>query len=227
MINQIYIPMFKKLFLLLTLFCFTSGLWAVPAKRTPVTLRQPDGTMLTVVLTGDESFHFFQTLDGIPLVRLDNGGFEYACLRDNVLLSTGRMAHEAALRSAEETDFIGLHTAKLADLQTLHAAKAASFNAMRATRANTALRSPAARAVGESTAITGDRKGLIILVNFQDVQMASGHTNEVFNQMMNQENYTGNGNACSVHDYFKEQSYGKLNLTFDVVGPVTVSENIA
>ena len=109
--------MFKKLFLLLTLFCFTGGLWAVPAKRTPVTLRQPDGTMLTVILTGDESFHFFQTLDGIPLVRLDNGGFEYACFRDNLLLSTGRMAHEASLRSAEETDFIGLHAAKLNELQ--------------------------------------------------------------------------------------------------------------
>ena len=32
MINQIYIPMFKKLFLLLTLFCFTSGLWGAPLK---------------------------------------------------------------------------------------------------------------------------------------------------------------------------------------------------
>ena len=219
--------MFKKLFLLLTLFCFTGGLWAVPAKRTPVTLRQPDGTMLTVILTGDESFHFFQTLDGIPLVRLDNGGFEYACFRDNLLLSTGRMAHEASLRSAEETDFIGLHAAKLNELQAFHAEQAARFNAQRNTLTNAARRSPAARAVGESTTITGERKGLIILVNFQDVQMAEGHTNEVFKQMMNQENYTGNGNACSVHDYFKEQSYGKLNLTFDVVGPVTVSENLA
>lgn len=73
----------------------------------------------------------------------------------------------------------------------------------------------------------GDRKGLVILVNYSDVKMKSGSTQSAFNDMMNQEGYNKNGHIGSVHDYFKAQSYDKFNLTFDVVGPVQVSKTMA
>ena len=74
---------------------------------------------------------------------------------------------------------------------------------------------------------TGNKKGLIILVNFQDTQMQSGHTQSAFNDMANKEGYSENNHIGSIHDYFYDQSYEKFNLTFDVVGPVTVSKNLS
>ena len=73
----------------------------------------------------------------------------------------------------------------------------------------------------------GKKKGLVILVNYSDVKMKSGSTSSAFNDMMNKEGYNKNGHIGSVHDYFKDQSYGKFDLTFDVVGPVQVSKTMA
>ena len=70
----------------------------------------------------------------------------------------------------------------------------------------------------------GEKKGLIILVNFQKKSFASGHNQALFNDIANAENYTGNGFKGSVSDYFRAQSGGQFLLTFDVVGPVTLSK---
>ena len=71
---------------------------------------------------------------------------------------------------------------------------------------------------------TGDKKGLVILVNFTDVSLKSTHDNAFFQRFANEENYTEGSFKGSVHDYFFAQSGGKFNLTFDVVGPVKVSK---
>ena len=71
----------------------------------------------------------------------------------------------------------------------------------------------------------GSKKGLIILVQFQDVKFQSGHTQALFNDFANKVGYSESGAIGSVHDYFYDQSYGQFDLTFDVIGPVTVSEN--
>lgn len=46
---------------------------AVPAKRVNQIVRQSDGTELTIQLRGDETFHYYVTLDGTP-VRQDANG---------------------------------------------------------------------------------------------------------------------------------------------------------
>ena len=87
----------------------------------------------------------------------------------------------------------------------------------------------APRKIGDVGSITGQKKGLIILVNFSDVAFQSGNTNALYQRIANEENfsYTVNSNYSfkgSMYDYFKAQSEGKFELTFDVVGPVTVSK---
>lgn len=79
-------------------------------------------------------------------------------------------------------------------------------------------------AFGEPNPIIGQKKGLVILVNFEDKAMKSAHTQEVFHNMFNQVGYNRDGHVGSVHDYFYDQSYGLFDLEFDVVGPVTVSQ---
>ena len=71
----------------------------------------------------------------------------------------------------------------------------------------------------------GQKKGLIILVNFNDVKFKDGHTNELFQKIANEEGYSEGKFKGSIADYFKEQSYGQFELDFDIVGPVTVSKN--
>ena len=72
----------------------------------------------------------------------------------------------------------------------------------------------------------GNKKGLIILVNFKDVKFQEENDLALYKNIANTPGYTDeNGFKGSVADYFKDQSRGQFELTFDVVGPVTVSKN--
>jgi len=88
------------------------------------------------------------------------------------------------------------------------------------------------RKVGDVGSISGQKKGLIILVNFSDVVFRSGNNKALYQRIANEENftYTVNGSNSfkgSMYDYFKAQSEGLFELTFDVIGPVTVSKTQA
>ena len=81
----------------------------------------------------------------------------------------------------------------------------------------------APRRVGEVGTITGDKKGIIILVNFQDKSFTA--TQSDFYKLANQENYNSGNYKGSMYDYFYAQSEGQFRLTFDVVGPYTISKS--
>lgn len=102
---------------------------AIPAKRGTRTVTQPDGKQLTVRLVGDETLHFYQTLDGIPLVRLADGSFSYASLEGNALVASTTLAHEAADRSAEETSLLAQNSQLLSRLSALHSERLSLRNA--------------------------------------------------------------------------------------------------
>lgn len=80
----------------------------------------------------------------------------------------------------------------------------------------------------KASAYKGQKKGLIILVNFKDTkfQTADAATQALYNNIANTAGYKDdNGFSGSVADYFKSQSRGDFELSFDVVGPVTVSKD--
>ena len=85
----------------------------------------------------------------------------------------------------------------------------------------------APRKIGDVGSITGQKKGLIILVNFSDVAFQSGNTNALYQRIANEENFSEGNFKGSMRDYFYDQSEGQFELTFDVVGPVTVSNTQA
>lgn len=76
-----------------------------------------------------------------------------------------------------------------------------------------------------NAAYTGNKRGIVILVNFQDKQMVCGQ--DEFDRAFNLRGYSDYGSAGSVRDYFLAQSYGRLTVDFDVVGPFTLSKNMA
>ena len=78
------------------------------------------------------------------------------------------------------------------------------------------------------TKFEGRKKGLILLVNFQDVKFQEENNQALYDKIANTPGYTDeNGFKGSLADYFKDQSRGLFELNFDVVGPVTVSKNAA
>lgn len=68
-------------------------------------------------------------------------------------------------------------------------------------------------------------RGLVILVNFSDLEFDEQNTREAFDDMLNGDNYTYNGATGSVKQYFSDQSAGAFVPIFDVYGPVTLSKN--
>lgn len=70
-----------------------------------------------------------------------------------------------------------------------------------------------------------EQRGLVILVNFADKQMV--YDAATYNDFFNKQGYSDYGMTGSVRDYFLSQSYGAFDVEFDVVGPVTVSQNQA
>ena len=72
-------------------------------------------------------------------------------------------------------------------------------------------------------------RGIVILVNFANKNLAAGHTREVFDEMFNAEECTVNTyqnvNYPSAVTYFSDQSNGQYRPQFDVYGPVTLSKN--
>ncbi|MGN1376311.1 MAG: M6 family metalloprotease domain-containing protein [Prevotella sp.] len=84
-------------------------------------------------------------------------------------------------------------------------------------------------ATAKSTEIIGNRKGLVILVQFQDVRFEEGHDLVLYNRILNEEGFVDEekGFVNSVRDYFHAQSSGQFDLEFDIYGPYTTSENMA
>ena len=70
-------------------------------------------------------------------------------------------------------------------------------------------------------------KGVVILVNFSDKSMQSGHTQATFDELCNSTNCTVNSGYPSAGQYFADQSNGAYRPQFDVFGPVTLSRNVA
>jgi len=68
-------------------------------------------------------------------------------------------------------------------------------------------------------------RGVVILANFSNKSMASGHTQATFNELFNAENCTVNNGYPSAREYFKSQSDGAYSPQFDVFGPVTLSKS--
>ena len=73
--------------------------------------------------------------------------------------------------------------------------------------------------------VVGTRKFLMVLMQFPD--KAFKHTQAEFDALMNEIGYTTDGNQGSVRDFYRENSFGQLDLVTDVVGVFTAQHNLA
>ena len=211
----------RLLAIFLWLFSLLIYINAVPANVIPFVVSQSDGSKLTVELCGDEGFHFFKTSDNVPIVRDVDDFYYYAATgRDGKIISSGILAHERENREEFENTYVSSNFKKVAD--NIAKQWKSSFDLRNnSLRLNKPVNHLASKSVmGVSQGYYGDKKGLVILVNFANMSMSCDNPQKLFGRMFNEIGYSDNGHVGSVHDYFFDQSFGQFNLTFDVVGPV-------
>ncbi|MCR4921210.1 MAG: M6 family metalloprotease domain-containing protein [Bacteroidaceae bacterium] len=93
-----------------------------------------------------------------------------------------------------------------------------------AIRKNNNTRRARRKAIGSFQPLIGKKRGIVILVNFQDKKFSMDNPRELYNDFFNKRGYTDYGMTGSVADYFLAQSYGQFELDFDILGPYTLTQ---
>jgi len=202
----------KKLLSLFIIFMVCLQTFAVPAYPYPITVTQPNGEEVTLLLKGDEFLHWAATLDGYTLLADNDGYFCYAQLNaQGDLEPSSYYATEISNRPPHIN-------AWLHDMKTgLFYSNEQVFNYMQ-------LREIADQEYENSRAeLDGVRKLLVILMQFPDRPLKK--TVADFNLLLNQINYTEGGITGSMKDYYLEASYNKFEVTCTVAGPYTTTNN--
>lgn len=193
--------------------------FAIPAKKSWKVVSQSDGTTIRVSQAGDEHLHYYITEDNVPLYKAADNRYCYLTIENGKLHNSGVLAHESAARSAKELQVMNtIHD--LAPIARQMAAKKRSA----AKRCGRPDRLPSK---DDRSVFKGSKKALVILAAFSDKSFSKGDDAIVkfYDEVLNQEGYSQNGAAGSVHDYFNDMSRGEFDLTFDIVGPVKVSKS--
>lgn len=191
---------------------------AIIANSQPVTVKQPDGSEITISLRGDEFCNYNVTSAGYTVVfNTASKAWEYATLdAAGNLVPVGETASNTrAPRKAVK----GLRPTAKAPITPLAPAYGGS-------------RSPWRLAGGRYD--YSKFRGLVILVDFSDVSFLRSDAHTIFNDMVNKKGFNGflTDDAIptkveytgSVHDYYSDNTNGRFQPKFDVVGPVKINK---
>lgn len=218
----------KILFLLIFALVATSS-FASKANSLPAVVPQPDGTMLTVLLQGDENISWYTTTDGMLLVKRGNGYYVAQVKADGSLVASSLLAHGPAMRGTEETNMMLLQDrAKFAKYSSKLLGQPSELPVTEWT--NGVTRKMKIRDDSTLFPHMGSPKALVILVEFTDTTFTLPDPKASFNDYLNNETgnivdrgHGENRNAKGVKGYFKDMSFGQFTPQFDVVGPVKLS----
>ena len=206
----------KQLYCILAAFLLISlETWAVKADSRLVEIRQPDGTFISVVLHGDEFFHYYTTDDGVLLVQSQGAYYIASTDAEGRLSATSILAHNRKLRSENERKAIAAQ-----DVDRFMEVASAEAAIQRSNR-----REP----IAESESLfphSGSPRAIVILAEFEDVRFTIEEPQRSFDAYFNSHeplvNYGRgeNANYSSVSQYFSDVSFGQFIPQFDVYGPV-------
>ncbi len=215
---------------------------AIPAKPRPFVFTQPDGSAITVTLRGDERAHCYLSDDGCILLNHDNALY-YAMLdAQGHVQPSALLAQEANRRTPEAVKFLeSVDQAKLGEALSKQAQLSGRGHHISSSKMSKApSRSDDGQDEGfdESKKLYGlfpsnnfpaygERRGLVVLVEYQDVEFCIEDPNTYFSRMLNEEGWSEDNGTGSARDYFMACSNGNFMPTFDVYGPVTLPNDRA
>jgi len=174
-----------------------------------------------LVVFGDEFYARYETEDGYTVVYdTDRGQYCYAIILEGRFASSGapttKRPPTGIRRHLKESESVRNGKFEGRYLRMRPPEPAEASNRMRTFGVNEGLLP--GRRVSE-----GNVRGLTVLVEFADLSVDI--TAEEVDALLNGENYRQNGNFCSVREYFRLVSSGKLNYTNRVVGPIKLTHN--
>ena len=180
-------------------------------------VEQESAPPIELVVWGDEFYVRYETKDGYtvcydPML----GRYCYAEIRNGSFVSTRA--------SADKRPPVGLrrHLQESTEVQQARfEARYGKLHPREESTIGTFVLGPNEGLLEGRRVSDGNILGLTILVSFTDVQ-ASVTADEV-DALLNADNYHMNGNFCSVREYYRLVSDGKLDYRNRVVGPVTLS----
>jgi M6 family metalloprotease-like protein len=207
-------------YVLLITCLYSVQLYAVKAFPDPINIQQPDGSTISVLLHGDEFFHYQTTDDGYLIKQNEKGYYRYATVNaSGGLVESAYNVHEKTKRTLTEQSFLkGISPS--GQIQLLR-------KAVSTTSTSTIMRAKSSTTSTNAFPLTGTPKSLVILVNFSDNSFSSPTPQADFTNLLNQAGYSANGGTGSAKDYFQSSSFGKFSPVFDVVGPYTLSHPLA
>lgn len=213
----------KKILLIAALF-YVVYAGAVPASPKPFNVTQPDGSIITLHMVGDEYYHWKETNDNQVVVLSEDGYYEYATIINNEIVPSGVIASNVV----DNVQSRAIDT-PIADREQLvnlmmnkRSAVIAHIDSL--TKAEDLLDSPSNSRASSTISLTeGNQKVLCILIDFPDRPFTKSKAD--FENMWNQTNYNVEGSYGSVNDFYVENSYGHMSVTATVVGPYRAKNN--
>ncbi len=211
----------KLLFLVLFTAVFLNifqNTYAIRAIKNPITVTQPDGSIVTILLHGDEFRNSRTTMDGYLVKKNSKGFFTYVNTDPQAASTeTNIIARDITKRTSNDINF----------LKTISKANTLSISNSAPRKAKAFDTSFRRNKIQKAFPLIGSPKSLVILVNFSDKSFVTSTPQPSFNNLLNQSGYNVNGGTGSARDYFMASSYGKFVPEFDVVGPYNLPKSIA
>ena len=205
---------------------------AAPLNGKSFDLEQPDGSLVPVLVWGDEFFQHIESPDGFTLVRnKENGWICYAKLSSDSsdLISTGEVYHYSATveKSTDDSSAVPMKKVKISRTHRLLRHEMVRKILLEANSSDTQTSQLPAPSMGSEdssvilplpgvTPTSGNFKGLTIIIDFSD-KTGSLPVDSIKN-FVNKQGYTGYGNNGSVRDFFYDVSGGKVDYQNEVVG---------
>ena len=222
----------KRLTLIMTAMLFAAArLMAIPANPKSVDIPQPDGTIITLLMHGDEFRHFMTTSDGFTVVKGEDGFYRYADKgADGQLKATNTIARNIAERDETHLSFLANRKKMISPEMTSYQ-KEMKARALQMQRDYTSLDKRKNRAGMLWDPIDYNTfKGLVILVEFSDRKFSLDNPKSFYQRLTNEKNLHDTSREYypvdvtgSARDYFYDNSLGVFDPTFNVVGPVQIN----
>ena len=186
------------------------------AKPGLITAEQPDGTTLTVRLTGGFHNRMAYSEDGYALIPDEEGFYTFADYDavSGTLRSSGIKAVKVSERSQATISY-------LSRIDKAQVEKAVEIKRTESSKA------PAKGPGLFSTTFPskGEQRSIAILVEYKNKDFSIENPRDFFDRFLNEEGFSDYGATGSARDYFIHNSFGLFQPYFDVYGPVKLENN--
>lgn len=211
----------RKLLLTWISLLMVSLSWAAKAWKMPLTVTQPDGSVLQAYQHGDEHFNWYTDKDGVILIRKADIFYIAHIDRYGKISSSNLLAHEKSQRQDAEKRAVAAQNRNL------------FFERAQQQIETRAMRREPVQVDNTFFPHMGSPKAIVILAQYNDTPFTLTNPRQSFQQFLNGEGepvdyeHSKGRNASSVKQYFKDMSFGKFIPQFDVYGPVTLPHELA